>query len=96
MWFAERNVLAQGRDAKQAVIAFRDADAYPGPALIHAYSHCIGHGFELRYGMKHELDTTCWPRRTPTAPPLRSPYRGMLHGGPTCKLRMLRPERVAY
>ena len=31
----------------QTVKAFQEAIAYPGPALIIAYSHCIAHGYDL-------------------------------------------------
>jgi pyruvate-ferredoxin/flavodoxin oxidoreductase len=56
--------IAMGANAEQALIAFREAEAYPGPALILAYSHCIAHGFELRDGMKQQARATAagyWP-----------------------------------
>src|SRR5208282_1697939 len=40
------------------------AEAYDGPSLILAYSHCIAHGFDLRYGMKQQDLATAsgyWP-----------------------------------
>ena len=43
---------------------FREAEAYPGPSLVLAYSHCIAHGFDLRYGMKQQARATAsgyWP-----------------------------------
>ena len=30
--------------------AFREAESYPGPSLIIAYSHCIAHGYDLVHG----------------------------------------------
>jgi pyruvate-ferredoxin/flavodoxin oxidoreductase len=30
--------------------AMLEADAYPGPSLIIAYSHCIAHGYDLAHG----------------------------------------------
>jgi pyruvate-ferredoxin/flavodoxin oxidoreductase len=42
----------------------REAEAWPGPSLILAYSHCIAHGFDLRYGMaQQDLAAACgyWP-----------------------------------
>ena len=34
--------------------AFREAEAYDGPSLIIAYSHCIAHGFDLGHGMDQQ------------------------------------------
>jgi len=31
------------------VRAFQEAESYPGPSLIIAYSHCIAHGYDLRW-----------------------------------------------
>jgi pyruvate-ferredoxin/flavodoxin oxidoreductase len=56
--------IAMGANAEQALVAFREAEAYPGPSLILAYSHCIAHGFDLRYGMKQQARATAagyWP-----------------------------------
>ena len=33
---------------------FREAEAYDGPSLIIAYSHCIAHGYDLRHGMDQQ------------------------------------------
>lgn len=41
--------IAMGADQNQCYKAIREAEAYPGPALIIAYSPCINHG--LRVGM---------------------------------------------
>jgi pyruvate-ferredoxin/flavodoxin oxidoreductase len=56
--------VAMGANPQQTLQAFREAEAYQGPALILAYCHCIAHGFDLRYGMKQQdLATACgyWP-----------------------------------
>ncbi len=37
----------------QAVKAFIEADAYDGPSLIIAYSHCIAHGIAMDRGVDH-------------------------------------------
>ena len=37
--------VAMGASDMQTLRAFREADAYDGPSLIIAYSHCINHGF---------------------------------------------------
>src|SRR5579872_6375254 len=46
--------VAMGANPQQTLQAFREAEAYEGPSLILAYSHCIAHGFDLRYGMKQQ------------------------------------------
>ena len=56
--------VAMGANAEQTLVALREAEAYPGPSLILAYSHCIAHGFDLRYGMKQQARATAsgyWP-----------------------------------
>jgi len=53
-----------GANPQQTLLAFREAEAYPGPSLILAYSHCIAHGFDLRQGMKQQDLATAsghWP-----------------------------------
>jgi pyruvate-ferredoxin/flavodoxin oxidoreductase len=56
--------VAMGANPQQTLLAFREADAYPGPSLILAYSHCIAHGYELRRGL-HQQDQAVasgyWP-----------------------------------
>ncbi len=46
--------VAMGGNDGQTVKAFREAEAYPGPSLIIAYSHCIAHGYDLRHGMEQQ------------------------------------------
>ena len=46
--------VAMGGNDAQTVKAFREAEAYPGPSLIIAYSHCIAHGYDLRHGMEQQ------------------------------------------
>jgi pyruvate-ferredoxin/flavodoxin oxidoreductase len=56
--------IAMGADNAQTVKALAEADAYPGPSLVIAYSHCIAHGIEMKKGMEqHKLavDTGYWP-----------------------------------
>jgi pyruvate-ferredoxin/flavodoxin oxidoreductase len=40
-----------GANYQQAIKAFQEAEAYNGPAIIIAYSHCIAHGIDMRSGM---------------------------------------------
>jgi pyruvate-ferredoxin/flavodoxin oxidoreductase len=56
--------VALGANDTQTLRAFREAEAYPGPALILAYSHCIAHGYDLRYGLdqqKRAVASGHWP-----------------------------------
>jgi len=46
--------IAMGANPQQTLQALREAEAFEGPSLILAYSHCIAHGFDLRYGMKQQ------------------------------------------
>ncbi|MCC8187133.1 MAG: pyruvate:ferredoxin (flavodoxin) oxidoreductase [Bacteroides sp.] len=46
--------IAMGADQAQTLKAIREAEAYPGPSLIIAYSPCINHG--LRAGMGKSQD----------------------------------------
>jgi pyruvate-ferredoxin/flavodoxin oxidoreductase len=46
--------VAMGANPQQTLLAFREAEAYQGPSLILAYSTCIAHGFDLRYGMQQQ------------------------------------------
>jgi pyruvate-ferredoxin/flavodoxin oxidoreductase len=46
--------VAMGADPHQTLTAFREAEAYDGPSLIIAYSHCIAHGIEMRDGLDQQ------------------------------------------
>jgi pyruvate-ferredoxin/flavodoxin oxidoreductase len=43
-----------GANPQQTLLAFREAEAYPGPSLILAYSPCIAHGYDLRFGLRQQ------------------------------------------
>jgi len=44
--------IAMGYNRLQTLKAFQEAEAYPGPSIIIAYSHCIAHGFkDMKFGM---------------------------------------------
>jgi len=56
--------VALGANEAQTVRAFIEAEAYDGPSLIIAYSHCIAHGINMRTGMdQQEAAVECghWP-----------------------------------
>ncbi len=56
--------VAYGANMTQLVKAFQEAEAYPGPSLIIAYSHCIAHGIDMGKGtdvQKDAVETGFWP-----------------------------------
>lgn len=46
--------VAMGANDQQTLKAFLEAEAYDGPSLIIAYSHCIAHGIDMRKGMDQQ------------------------------------------
>ena len=46
--------VAFGANPQQALLAMREAEAYDGPSLILAYSHCIAHGYDLKDGLDQQ------------------------------------------
>ncbi|MCI5837040.1 MAG: pyruvate:ferredoxin (flavodoxin) oxidoreductase [Veillonellaceae bacterium] len=46
--------IAMGADKNQALRAIAEAEAYPGPSLIIAYSPCISHGLQGGMGLSQE------------------------------------------
>ena len=56
--------VAMGADPQQTLKAFREAEAYEGPSLIIAYSHCIAHGIDTRKGLEQQyraVNSGHWP-----------------------------------
>jgi pyruvate-ferredoxin/flavodoxin oxidoreductase len=45
--------VAVGSSDMQTVKALLEAEAYPGPSLVIAYSTCIAHGFDMAGSMAH-------------------------------------------
>ena len=43
--------VAMGANDAQTLKAFLEAEAYDGPSLIIAYSHCIAHGIDMPKGL---------------------------------------------
>ena len=55
--------VAFGSKDAQTVRAFVEAEAFPGPSLIIAYSHCIAHGYDLSKGCEQQklaVDSGYW------------------------------------
>lgn len=56
--------IALGANPQQALLAMREAEAWPGPSLILAYSHCIAHGINMNDGLKQQhgaVESGYWP-----------------------------------
>ncbi len=56
--------VAFGAKDAHTVQAFQEAESYPGPAIIIAYSHCIAHGYDLRNGLEQQklaVSSGVWP-----------------------------------
>ncbi len=56
--------VAFGAKDSQTVKAFIEAESYPGPSLIIAYSHCIAHGYGLEEALDHQqlaVESGFWP-----------------------------------
>ena len=56
--------IAMGAGDMHTVKAFQEAEAFNGPSLIIAYSHCIAHGYDLSFGMdqqKAAVNSGYWP-----------------------------------
>jgi pyruvate-ferredoxin/flavodoxin oxidoreductase len=56
--------VAMGSNDMQTLKAFVEAEAYDGPSLIVAYSHCIAHGYDLVHGLDQQklaVQSGHWP-----------------------------------
>ncbi len=56
--------IAMGANDQQTVNALMEAEAYDGPSLVIAYSHCIAHGIEMSQGLEEQrmaVRTGYWP-----------------------------------
>jgi pyruvate-ferredoxin/flavodoxin oxidoreductase len=56
--------VAMGANDAHTIKAFMEAEAYDGPSLILAYSHCVAHGYDLKFGLQQQqaaVDSGYWP-----------------------------------
>src|SRR5579871_625325 len=56
--------VAMGAGDMHTLKAFLEAEAYDGPSLIIAYSHCIAHGYDMVHGLeqqKNAVNSGHWP-----------------------------------
>jgi pyruvate-ferredoxin/flavodoxin oxidoreductase len=56
--------IAMGANDTHTVKAFLEAEAFNGPSLLIAYSHCIAHGYDMVYGLEQQkaaVQSAYWP-----------------------------------
>jgi pyruvate-ferredoxin/flavodoxin oxidoreductase len=56
--------VAMGANDQQTLHAILEAEAYDGPSLVIAYSHCIAHGIDIRKGLEQQklaVQSGYWP-----------------------------------
>lgn len=56
--------IAMGANDAQTLKSFLEAEAYDGPSLIIAYSHCISHGIDMSKGLDQQklaVQSGLWP-----------------------------------
>jgi pyruvate-ferredoxin/flavodoxin oxidoreductase len=56
--------IAMGASDAQTLHTLLEAEAYDGPSLVIAYSHCIAHGIDMRKGLEQQklaVQTGYWP-----------------------------------
>jgi pyruvate-ferredoxin/flavodoxin oxidoreductase len=46
--------VAMGANPQQTLLALREAEAWDGPSLVLAYSHCIAHGINMQHGLDQQ------------------------------------------
>jgi pyruvate-ferredoxin/flavodoxin oxidoreductase len=72
--------IALGGDDQHTLKAFLEADAWPGPSLLIAYSTCIAHGIDMSQSMVHQRNAVrsgFWPlwRYHPGVDPHTHPFQ---------------------
>ena len=56
--------VAMGGNDSHTIKAFMEAEAYDGPSIIIAYSHCIAHGYDMVHGLDQQklaVQSGYWP-----------------------------------
>lgn len=56
--------IAMGANDVHALKTILEAEAFPGPSIIIAYSHCIAHGYDMGHGLEQQslaVKTGYWP-----------------------------------
>jgi pyruvate-ferredoxin/flavodoxin oxidoreductase len=56
--------VAMGGSDTHTVKALQEAEAFDGPSLVVAFSHCIAHGYDMMYGLEQQklaVQSGYWP-----------------------------------
>jgi pyruvate-ferredoxin/flavodoxin oxidoreductase len=56
--------IAMGANDIHAIRTIQEAEAFPGPSLVIAYSHCIAHGYDMAFGAHQQVNAVksgYWP-----------------------------------
>jgi pyruvate-ferredoxin/flavodoxin oxidoreductase len=56
--------VAMGYDDRQTLLAIKEAEAYDGPSIVLAYTHCIAHGINMSKGLEQQklaVQAGHWP-----------------------------------
>ena len=56
--------IAMGANDVHALKTILEAEAYPGPSIVIAYSHCIAHGYDMCHGLDQQslaVKSGYWP-----------------------------------
>lgn len=56
--------IAMGGNDSQTIRTILEAESYPGPSLVIAYSHCIAHGIDMSHGAEEQsfaVNSGYWP-----------------------------------
>ncbi len=80
--------IAFGAKMAQTIQTLQEAEAYPGPSLIIAYSHCIAHGYDMVNGVDQQklaVSSGIWPL-------YRYDPRRVAQGQPRCTSTPDRPR----
>jgi pyruvate-ferredoxin/flavodoxin oxidoreductase len=83
--------VAMGGNDRQVLKAMREAESFPGPALILAYSPCIAHGYDLKHSLRQAdlaVKSGYWPlyRHDPRRKELGKPAFQLDSRGPSIPL----------
>ena len=93
--------VAMGANPRQTLRALVEAEAYDGPSLVIAYSHCIAHGIDMALGFKQQklaVDTGHWPlyRFNPELPAQGQPALQLDSKAPTASFKDYAYNEVRY
>jgi pyruvate-ferredoxin/flavodoxin oxidoreductase len=92
--------IAMGASPQQTLDALLEAEAYDGPSLVIAYSHCIAHGIDMKDGLRQQkLAAQCghWPLYRYRPPADRKPAEFLLESqAPSIPIQTYAYNEVRY